>query len=119
MYALAGLSGTGKGTTVALLKKKLANATTWSNGNVFRSLTLLAVTYCEKNRKEFSPSLLTPDLLTEFMGMLQFGKFGDKFDIKIDGLGHNHLVSDIANTLPLSQEYARAAVTANLSLVTM
>ena len=30
------------------LKTKLPNATTWSNGNVFRSLTLLAATWCEQ-----------------------------------------------------------------------
>ena len=32
----AGLSGTGKGTTVAKLSEKLPNVTCWSNGNVFR-----------------------------------------------------------------------------------
>lgn len=32
-----------------VLKKKLPNAVTWSNGNVFRSLTLLAATSCEVN----------------------------------------------------------------------
>ena len=43
VLALVGLSGTGKGTTVEKLKSKLPNAITWSNGNIFRSLTLLAV----------------------------------------------------------------------------
>ena len=51
---LVGLSGTGKGTTVELLKKKLPKAITWSNGNVFRALTLLVVTHCELEGKEFS-----------------------------------------------------------------
>merc|ERR1719197_1527862 len=48
VMTLQGLSGTGKGTTVAKLQEKLPNAQTWSNGNIFRSLTLLAVTHCEK-----------------------------------------------------------------------
>merc|ERR1712157_618021 len=39
VMVLVGLSGTGKGTTVDKLKAKLPIATTWSNGNVFRSLT--------------------------------------------------------------------------------
>lgn len=46
VLVLVGLSGTGKGTTVDILKKKLPNTTSWSNGNVFRSLTLLAATFC-------------------------------------------------------------------------
>jgi cytidylate kinase len=41
---LQGLSGTGKGTTVECLEKQLPDAVTWSNGNVFRSITLLALT---------------------------------------------------------------------------
>jgi hypothetical protein len=45
---LQGLSGTGKGTTVAKLESKLPNVVCWSNGNLFRSLTLLAVEMCEQ-----------------------------------------------------------------------
>lgn len=41
VIVLCGLSGTGKGTTVAVLKQMLPNAQTWSNGNIFRSITLL------------------------------------------------------------------------------
>ncbi len=36
VVVLCGLSGTGKGTTVAKLSEKLPNVTCWSNGNVFR-----------------------------------------------------------------------------------
>ena len=32
----------GKGTTVATMKKKIPKAVTWSNGNIFRSITLYA-----------------------------------------------------------------------------
>lgn len=48
VIVLCGLSGTGKGTTVAKLQERLPNTVTWSNGNVFRALTLLAVTWCEQ-----------------------------------------------------------------------
>merc|ERR1740117_1787311 len=57
VVSLQGLSGTGKGTTVAKLKEKLPNATTWSNGNLFRSLTLLAVTYSKQNRCSLKEAL--------------------------------------------------------------
>lgn len=97
---LVGLSGTGKGTTVDKIKSKLPNATTWSNGNCFRSLTLLAATFCEQQGKDtFDPAVLTPENLKEWAAMLEFGKFGDKFDIRINGLGLDVKVSDVANTL--------------------
>ena len=48
VLVLQGLSGTGKGTTVAKLQAALPSCVSWSNGNVFRSLTLLAVTHCEQ-----------------------------------------------------------------------
>lgn len=94
-----GLSGTGKGTTVAKLKEKLTNVVTWSNGNIFRSLTLLAVTYCEDRGIEFSPDALTPDVLASLTKMLEFGKFDDKFDTKIEGLGLKYFVSEVQNTV--------------------
>ena len=59
VLVLQGLSGTGKGTTVDKLKAKLPKAVAWSNGNVFRSLTLLAVTRCEADGKAFSEAVLT------------------------------------------------------------
>jgi len=97
---LVGLSGTGKGTTVDKIKAKVANASTWSNGNCFRSLTLLAATHCEKEGKEgFDAACLTPDNLAAWSGMLEFGKFDDKFDIRINGLGIDARVSQVANTL--------------------
>lgn len=96
---LVGLSGTGKGTTVDKIKSKVPNASTWSNGNCFRSLTLLAATYCEQQGMEFDASVLTPENLATWTGMLQFDKFDGKFDIKISGLGIDAKVSEIANTL--------------------
>jgi len=98
VMTLQGLSGTGKGTTVDMLKKKLPNAQTWSNGNIFRSLTLLAKTYAEQNKCSLEESL-TPELLKEFLGYLTFDKFGDSFDTKIEGLGMKHMVSEVQNTV--------------------
>lgn len=99
-----GLSGTGKGTTVAALQKKLPNVVTWSNGNIFRSLTLLSVTYCESKGVDFSPDALTPDVLAALTAMLEFGKFDGKFDTKIEGLGLKLFVSEVQNTVLKGQQ---------------
>ena len=64
VLTLQGLSGTGKGTTVEKLKASLPKAVTWSNGNVFRALTLLAVTHCESASKEFSEVQPTATFIT-------------------------------------------------------
>lgn len=73
----------------------------WSNGNVFRSVTLLAVTWCEQQDdcNGFDPArALTKENLTSFMQMLEFGKFNGRFDTKIRGLGLDLLVSEVQNT---------------------
>jgi len=106
VVVLCGLSGTGKGTTVAKLQEKLMTedgkqVVCWSNGNVFRSVTLLAATWCEQQAEcdGFDASkALTKENLSSFMGMLEFGKFNGKFDTKINGLGIDALVSEIQNT---------------------
>ena len=103
VLVLTGLSGTGKGTTVAKMSKKLDNAVTWSNGNLFRSITLLANAYCAKNKMEFSEDMLTPERLQEFMSYLSFGKredAGGKWDIHIksDDLDIDKYVSDVQGT---------------------
>ncbi|KAL9186086.1 hypothetical protein ACHAXT_005324 [Thalassiosira profunda] len=106
VVVLCGLSGTGKGTTVATLKEKLEKedkkqVVCWSNGNIFRSVTLLAVTWCEQQEDcdGFDPEkALTKENLASFVGMLEFGKFNGKFDTKISGLGLDFLVSEVQNT---------------------
>jgi hypothetical protein len=108
VIVLVGLSGTGKGTTVARLSELLPKAVTWSNGNVFRSLTLLAVKWCEaQGLPAFDAgAALTPANLADFMSMLSFGRRaggggGEEeapFDIRIEGLGVSADVSAIANT---------------------
>jgi len=100
VLVLQGLSGTGKGTTVAKLKEKLPKAQTWSNGNIFRSLTLLAVTWSEAEKKDLAEAL-KPEQLASFCEMLEFNKFGDSevLDVKIEGLGMKHFVSEVEKTV--------------------
>ncbi|CAE7398434.1 RAP [Symbiodinium pilosum] len=98
VMTLQGLSGTGKGTTVDKLREKLPNAQTWSNGNLFRSITLLAVTSSEQKGCDLT-EVLTPADLETFCGMLEFGKFNDKWDVKIEGLGCKHFVSEVEKTV--------------------
>merc|ERR1719310_2677432 len=109
VMTLQGLSGTGKGTTVAKLKEKLPNAQTWSNGNIFRSITLLAVTHTEQSGCTLQDAL-TAEKLAEFMGMLEFDKFNDKFDVKIEGLGLKHFVSEVEKTVFLKSSSASSSL---------
>lgn len=104
VIVICGLSGTGKGTTVAKLSEKLSKdqeVVSWSNGNIFRSVTLLAATWCEQSGCDgFDASrALTKDNLANFMSMLSFDKFNGKFDTRIRGLGLDFYVSEIANTV--------------------
>jgi len=106
---LQGLSGTGKGTTVAKLKEKLPKAQTWSNGNIFRSITLLAVTWAEQEGKTLDEAM-APDKLKEFCAMLEFNKFGGEdsaFDVKIEGLGMKHFVSEVEKTVLKDSKVAK------------
>jgi len=102
---LCGLSGTGKGTTVTKLREKLEadgkKVVCWSNGNIFRSVTLLAATWCEQNGENDIKKALTPENLASFMSMLSFDKQGSSgnFDTRIHGLGLDYLVSEVQNTI--------------------
>lgn len=94
-----------QGTTVSILERKLEESgqkvVSWSNGNIFRSVTLLAATWCElQGLAEFDPDkALSKDNLQDFMTMLEFGKFdGEKFDTRIQGLGLELYVSQVQNT---------------------
>ena len=106
VVVICGLSGTGKGTTVTTLQQKLQNeegkqVVCWSNGNIFRSVTYLAATWCEQHNEDDITKALTKENLAEFMNMLSFGKFkndGTQYDTKICGLGLDCLVSDVQNT---------------------
>eukprot|EP00548_Thalassiothrix_antarctica_P000466 CAMPEP_0194133374 /NCGR_PEP_ID=MMETSP0152-20130528/3577_1 /TAXON_ID=1049557 /ORGANISM="Thalassiothrix antarctica, Strain L6-D1" /LENGTH=315 /DNA_ID=CAMNT_0038828683 /DNA_START=115 /DNA_END=1062 /DNA_ORIENTATION=- len=102
VIVLCGLSGTGKGTTVSQLRKRMEEdhgkkVVTWSNGNIFRSVTLLAKTWSEQNSAGLDDAL-SKENLESFMNMLEFGTFKDKFDTRINGLGYDMLVSEVQNT---------------------
>lgn len=105
VIVITGLSGTGKGSVVDIIREKLSKTQqvdTWSNGNIFRSLTLLAVTWCEKRLPDGAfdaQKALTKENIQSFMAMLTFGKFNGKFDTRIQGLGLDLLVSEIENTI--------------------
>jgi hypothetical protein len=78
---LVGLSGTGKGTTMSVLREKLETQQSkqvvmWSNGNIFCSITLLAVTWCEQNGCNGfdATKALTKENIANYMTMLSFGK---------------------------------------------
>jgi len=100
VVVLQGLSGTGKGTTVGKLQAKLPKCVSWSNGNVFRSVTLLATKDCEAKGIEFSPEVLTTENVAEYMKRLSFKKQEDgSFDIEIDCYDKKYRVADIVNTV--------------------
>ena len=105
VIVLCGLSGTGKGTTVARLSEKLSadrKVVCWSNGNIFRSVTLLAATWCEQQLDcdgFDAEKALTAENLASFMTMLSFDKFNGKFDTRINGLGLDIFISEVQNTV--------------------
>ena len=84
VIVICGLSGTGKGTTVSKLQEMIEGdgddakeVVCWSNGNIFRSVTLLAATWCEQqdDLDGFDADrALTKENLASFMTMLEFGK---------------------------------------------
>ena len=96
VVVIQGSSGTGKSTLVKKLKAGMPKAACWSNGNVFRALTLLALRMCPGDLK---PEKLTHQFLETLISHLEFGKFKGDFDIQIKGLGQDLLVSEITNTL--------------------
>ena len=99
IFVLSGLSGTGKGTVVAKLQQTLPRAIAWSNGNVFRAITLLVLEHCAATGVEFSESVLTPELLASCFSKLEFGKVGSTFDTKIKvSESETLLVSEVQNT---------------------
>jgi cytidylate kinase len=83
ILTLQGLSGLGKGTTVEKLQSMLPNAQTWSNGDIFRSITLLATRFAiqekfsDEERKKFKD--IIPDLKGE-------GDIKKEFDARIKSL---------------------------------
>ena len=92
VIVICGLSGTGKGTTVSKLQEMIEGdgddakeVVCWSNGNIFRSVTLLAATWCEQqdDLDGFDADrALTKENLASFMSMLEFGKVSSIEDLR-------------------------------------
>ena len=114
VVVIVGLSGVGKGTTVDVLKAELqARRTpeekgmvqTWSNGNIFRCLTMLASLYVAERKEKFGETLKVEEILTdsrkqEFMSYLSFARRPTgAFDTRVVGLGVDYWVGDIQNTV--------------------
>jgi hypothetical protein len=103
-FYLTILSITHQGTTVNILRQKMEaggkQVVTWSNGNIFRSVTYLAATWCEQNGcADFDADrALTKENLASFMSMLTFDKFDGTYDTRIQGLGVDLLISQVQNT---------------------
>jgi len=103
VIVLCGLSGTGKGTTVKKIMEKVKNSMTWSNGNIFRSLTLLTKAYADKNGKTVQQVVDEEEsVLEKLMESLTFAKFeGKGWDTKIEneelGVGPMY-VNEVKNT---------------------
>ena len=95
IVVLVGGSGTGKQTTVNAIMRLLPSALAWSNGDCFRSLTMLARLHSEQ-KKEPIPDCLTSGNLDTWASMLEVTSEGD---ILIRGLGMDEKVSEIKNTL--------------------
>eukprot|EP00937_MAST-01D_sp_MAST-1D-sp2_P003166 g3166.t1 len=98
VVCVCGLSGTGKGTTVAKLHELLPGSVSWSNGNIFRCLTLLCSTWCEQNGVQFGADVVTPERVGEWVSMLEFGRWDGVWDTRVRGLGVDALVGQIKNT---------------------
>jgi len=117
VIVIVGLSGTGKGTTVSklsdILGKDGLSVVCWSNGNIFRSVTLLAVewtkqqeTYDASTEIDLEPAL-TKENIASFMSMLSFEKNEGKWDTQIVGCGLDTCVSEIQNTVLKGPDVAK------------
>lgn len=98
VIVLQGLSGTGKGTTVAKLRDALPRCVTWSNGNVFRCYTYLCNELLSKQGKEITTAnLADAALIASAEKRVTFVKCPDgSFQTMLDDTTR---VADIQNTL--------------------
>lgn len=95
VVVVVGGSGTGKQTTVNELMKLLPSAVAWSNGDCFRSLTMLAIAHSKQSGERITDCLTSQNLDT-WAGMLEVTTEGD---VLIKGCGIDEKVSEIKNTL--------------------
>lgn len=92
---------------MAKLRSKLEETgkevVTWSNGNIFRSVTLLAASWCEHQKGSDGSfdkeKALTKANIASFIRMLSFGKNAHgEYDTHIQGFGLDLYVSKVQNT---------------------
>lgn len=123
VIVIVGLSGTGKGTTVSKINAQLEKSLTWSNGNVFRSLTKLTAAYAKKEGKTVAQLVQEEGVLADLMKHLSFAEFEHGFDTKIEAPDllpevlyvnkvKNTLLKtpDVATNIPTVAEYSQALV---------
>eukprot|EP00668_Euglena_longa_P046373 GGOE01062058.1.p1 GENE.GGOE01062058.1~~GGOE01062058.1.p1 ORF type:complete len:521 (-),score=93.28 GGOE01062058.1:324-1886(-) len=99
VFIFQGLSGTGKGTTVATLKNRIPNAVAWSNGNVFRALTFMLVQHFQREGRSLTSELISHERVQQLVGCLHFGCYRGKYDIAMQWDRTTYLLSEIENTL--------------------
>jgi len=124
VITVVGLSGVGKGTTVATLKASLAatradknaeNVMCWSNGNIFRSLTMLTSLYMqEKGLSDLNEAIAgggSKELKKTLLGCLTFevNPATKEFDTHIVGFGVDYWVKDIEVRGAAKSEWRRAS----------
>lgn len=98
---LTGLSGTGKGTTTAKLAARLPNSMTWSNGNLFRCLALLADADCNSKGIPLNADALSADNVAKWVRLISFGQRPGTsiYDLHVLADGLDFWVGDVVNTL--------------------
>ncbi|GMH83315.1 hypothetical protein TL16_g09558 [Triparma laevis f. inornata] len=114
VITIVGFSGVGKGTTVSSLKTSLTSLRTdlnpdlvlcWSNGNIFRSLTVLTSLYMQQNNlsnvEETISGSKSVELKKKLMDCLKFeiNPLTSDFDTHIIGFGVDYWVKDIETTV--------------------
>lgn len=114
VITIVGFSGVGKGTTVSSLKTSLTSLRTdlnpdlvlcWSNGNIFRSLTVLTSLYMQQNNlsnvEETISGSKSAELKKKLMDCLKFeiNPLTSDFDTHIVGFGVDYWVKDIETTV--------------------
>lgn len=108
VIVITGLSGTGKGSTTAKLAAKLPRSMTWSNGNLFRCLTALAVA---ANGSDGVPLDTLNELnVASWMKCISFVRNPTTaaYDLLVNGYGLSFYCSEAANTLLKAPPVAKA-----------
>lgn len=98
LVVVDGLSGTGKGTTVSKLVQIMPNGISWSNGDVFRSLTYLFAMTCDDSGCDFNEAVLNDGLLQDLVSRISIDMKAGEYDILVKSGSQHEKVSEIRNT---------------------